>query len=190
MGKDRKKPKSLGRLLIDLTPLLDVVFIVLIVVLAGQDNYSTEADRKYAEAEQYVKEVNASMEEIGAENSVLTEQMSAYSSINEYFNVVTVYAAYSTENRKLRTIYIKVNTEDTVAINLNPSNASAAWLECRNYIEELIKKDESLPMILSLDSNRDEKMLYRDEMSINELFMDLTGKYKNLNIRNMGSVSN
>ncbi|MBR4753694.1 MAG: hypothetical protein IK054_00780, partial [Lachnospiraceae bacterium] len=47
MGKN-KKPRSLGRLLIDLTPLLDVIFIVLIVVLAGQDNYSTEADRKYA----------------------------------------------------------------------------------------------------------------------------------------------
>ena len=188
--KKNRKPMTIGRLLIDLTPLLDVVFIVLIVILAGQDNYSTEADRKYAEAEQYVKEVNASMEEIDAQNSVLQEQMSAYSSLNEYFNVVTVYAAYSTENRKLRTIYIKVNTDDAVTINLNPSNSSGAWLECRDYIEEIIKKDESLPMILSLDSNRDEKMLYRDEQSINELFMDLTAKYRNLNIRNIGSVSN
>ena len=190
MGKDRKKPGSLGRLLIDLTPLLDVVFLVLIVVLAGQDNYNTEADRKYAEAEQYVKEAAEKIDETEAENSVLTEQMDAYSSLNEFFNVVTVYAAYSRENRKLRTIYIKVNTDDTVTINLNPSNVTSAWSECRNYIEDIIKKDESLPMILSLDLNNSEKMLYRDEQSINDMFMELLGKYPKLNIRNMGHNSN
>ena len=176
MGKN-KKPRSLGRLLIDLTPLLDVIFIVLIVVLAGQDNYSTEADRKYAEAEKYVKEVNA-------ENSVLKEQMSTYSSLNEYFNVVTVYAAYSQENRKLRTIYIKVNTDEPITINLNPSNVSTAWAECRKYIEDKIKEDLSLPMILSINTNSDEKMLYRDEESIHSMFMDLMNNYKNLTIRN------
>lgn len=183
MGKN-KKPRSLGRLLIDLTPLLDVIFIVLIVVLAGQDNYSTEADRKYAEAEKYVKEVNAEMEEIDAENSVLKEQMSTYSSLNEYFNVVTVYAAYSQENRKLRTIYIKVNTDEPITINLNPSNVSSAWAECRKYIEDKIKEDLSLPMILSINTNSDEKMLYRDEESIHSMFMDLMNNYKNLTIRN------
>ena len=183
MGKN-KKPRSLGRLLIDLTPLLDVIFIVLIVVLAGQDNYSTEADRKYAEAEKYVKEVNAEMEEIDAENSVLKEQMSTYSSLNEYFNVVTVYAAYSQENRKLRTIYIKVNTDEPITINLNPSNVSSAWSECRKYIEDKIKEDLSLPMILSINTNSDEKMLYRDEESIHSMFMDLMNNYKNLTIRN------
>ncbi|MBR5179577.1 MAG: hypothetical protein IKW90_12375 [Lachnospiraceae bacterium] len=184
-----KKPRSLGRLLIDLTPLLDVIFIVLIVVLAGQDNYSTEADRKYAEAEKYVSEVNAEMEEIDAQNSVLKEQMSAYSSLNEFFNVVTVYAAYSPENRKLRTIYIKVNTDDPITINLNPSNVSSAWTECKKYIEEIIKKDQSLPMILSLDINSDEKMLYRDEESIQSMFMDLVNNYKNLTVRNLNADS-
>ena len=117
MGKN-KKPKSIGRLIVDLTPLLDVIFIVLIVILAGQDNYSTQADVKYAEAEKYVSEVNAEMEEIDAQNSVLKEQMSAYSSMNEYFNVVTVYAAYSPENRKLRTIYLKVNTDEPIKITV------------------------------------------------------------------------
>ena len=183
MGKN-KKPKSIGRLIVDLTPLLDVIFIVLIVILAGQDNYSTQADVKYAEAEKYVSEVNAEMEEIDAQNSVLKEQMSAYSSMNEYFNVVTVYAAYSPENRKLRTIYLKVNTDEPIKINLNPSNMSSAWTECRNYIEEIIRKNESLPMILSINTNSDDKMLYRDEESISSMFMELTKTYKNLSIRN------
>lgn len=186
MGKD-KKPRSIGRLLVDLTPLLDVIFIVLIVILAGQDNYSTEADRKFAEAEKIVSRVNAEMEEIDVENSILEEQMSAYSSINEYFNIVTVYASYSPENRKLRTIYLKVNTDDPITFNLNPSNVSTAWSDCRKYIEDIIKKDESLPMILSLDTNSDDKMLYRDEESISSMFMELSKAYKNLTIKNIGN---
>ena len=188
MGKE-KKPISLGRLLIDLTPLLDVVFIVLIVILAGQDNYSTEADRKFAEAEKYVSEVNTEMEKVEIENGVLSEQMAAYSSINEYFNIVTVYAAYSPENRKYRTIYVKINIDDPITINLNPSNVSASWMECRGYIEEIIKKDESLPMILSLDISSNDKMLYRDENSIREMFGTLQDRYKNITIRNIDSLS-
>ena len=186
MGKN-KKPKSIGRLIVDLTPLLDVIFIVLIVILAGQDNYSTQADVKYAEAEKYVSEVNAEMEEIDAQNSVLKEQMSAYSSMNEYINIVTVYAAYSSENRKNRTIYLKVNVEEPIKISLNPNNTSEAWSECRDYIEEIINEDVNTPMILSINANNDEKMLYRDEESINSLFMELTKNYNNLTIRNLDS---
>ena len=184
MGKE-KKQKSLGRLLIDLTPLLDVVFIVLIVVLAGQADYSNKADLKYVEAELYVSEADAKMDELEAQDSVIREQMSNYSSINEYFNVVTVYASYSLENRKLRTIYVMVNTDDPKTFNLNPSNTSSAWTDCRNYIEDIIKKDESLPMILSINTNSDEKMLYRDEQSINDMFSDLMRTYKNLTIKNL-----
>lgn len=180
-----KKPKSLGRLIVDLTPLLDVIFLVLIVVLAGQDNYSSEADKKYEEAQKIVQEVNAQIGEIDADNSVLKEQMSAYESLNEYFNVVTVYAAYSTESRKLRTIYLKINTDDIIKINLNPSNSTSAWAECRNYIEAIIKEDETLPMIVSIDSNNDEKMLYRDEEAISGMLTELLRLYPNVTIRNM-----
>lgn len=183
MGKN-KKPRSIGRLLIDLTPLLDVIFLVLIVVLAGQDNYNNEADMKFAEAEKYVSEVNAEMDEISAKDVVLSEQMKAYESINEYFNVVTVYAAYSPENRKLRTIYVMVNTDEPIQITLNPSNTSQAWTECRKYIEDLIKKDESLPMILSVKTQDNDKMLYRDEEAISSLFMDLSKEYSSITIRN------
>ena len=186
MGKN-KKPKSIGRLIVDLTPLLDVIFIVLIVVLAGQDNYSTQADVKYAEAEKYVSEVNAEMEEIDAENSVLKEQMSAYSEINDYVNVVTVYAAYDPEYRKHRTIYVKLNNEETKSIDLNAVNSSLAWAECRKYIEDIIKKDDSLHMILSVNTNSDDKMLYRDEIAINEMFSELMDNYNNLSIRKFDS---
>ena len=110
--------------------------------------------------------------------------MSAYESLNEYINLVTVYAGYSSDNRKLRTIRLKVNTEEEILISLNPSNTSQAWAECKKYIEDKIKEDETLPMILSIGKNNDDKMLYRDEESIYSMFMELSKQYSGVTIRN------
>ena len=158
MGKN-KKPKSIGRLIIDLTPLLDVIFIVLIVVLAGQDTFNMEADQKFAEAEVYVSEADKKLDEMEALVDTYAEQMAAYDSLSDYFNAVTVYASYSLENRRLRTVYVMINNEEPVTLNLTPSNTAETWAECKRMIEEVIKKDETLPMILSINSNGDEKML-------------------------------
>ena len=176
MGKN-KKPKSIGRLIIDLTPLLDVIFIVLIVVLAGQDTFNMEADQKFAEAEVYVSEADKKLDEMEALVDTYAEQMAAYDSLSDYFNAVTVYASYSLENRRLRTVYVMINNEEPVTLNLTPSNTAETWAECKRMIEEVIKKDETLPMILSINSNGDEKMLYRDDESIYAIFKVLQNAY-------------
>ena len=183
MGKN-KKPKSIGRLIIDLTPLLDVIFIVLIVVLAGQDTYNIEADQKMVQAEEYVSEADKKLDEMESMVGTYAEQMAAYDSLSEYFNAVTVYASYSRENRRLRTVYVMVNNEEPVTLNLTPSNTAETWAECKRMIEEVIKKDESLPMILSISSNGDDKMLYRDDEAIYSIFKDLHNAYPTIiNIR-------
>ncbi|MBR4343115.1 MAG: hypothetical protein IKP88_10525 [Lachnospiraceae bacterium] len=181
MGKE-KKQKSIGRLLIDLTPLLDVIFIVLIVVLAGQDNYNSEADKKYAEAEQYVNTAEEKIADMEAQNVTYSQQMKAYEDINEFFNVITVYAGYSHENRKYRTIYVMINNNAPVEISLNPSREEEAWSECRKMIDDVISEDDSLPVILSIAKERDDKMLYRDEESILKIFNDFRNKYTKTNI--------
>ena len=176
MGKN-KKPKSIGRLLIDLTPLLDVIFIVLIVVLAGQDTFKAEADQKHAEATEYVSEADKKLSEMETKVEMYSEQMAAYDSLSEYFNVVTVYASYNLDNRRLRTVYIMINNEAPVTLNLTPSNTPEVWSECKKMIEDVIKKDETLPLILSVNSNNDEKMLYRDDEAIYDIFKDLQNAY-------------
>ena len=108
--------------------------------------------------------------------------MAAYDSLSEYFNVVTVYASYSLENRRLRTVYVMVNNEEPVTLNLTPSNTAETWAECKRMIEEVIKKDETLPLILSINSNGDEKMLYRDDEAIYGIFRDLQNAYPDSNI--------
>jgi len=181
MGK-KKRTKSLGRLLIDLTPLLDVIFIVLIVVLAGRDSYSAAAEEKMLMAEEYTKEADQKLNEMEAKVDTYLDQMNTYNVLNEYFNVVTVYSAYSPENRRLRTIYVMINTDEPVMLSLTPST-SEKWDECRDIVEEVIKKDLKKPVILSINMNNEGKMLYRDEVKINEIFMELVNKYDNVSVK-------
>lgn len=186
MGKN-KKPKSIGRLLIDLTPLLDVIFIVLIVVLAGRDSMNAntdqkkaDAEQKYMEASEYVSEADQKLDEMQTKVNMYESQVSAYEYINEHFNFVNVYASYSLENRKIRTIYIMINNEAPVTINLTPSNTAEAWTKCKKMIEDVIEKDESIPLFLSLNSNDDEKTLYRDDEAIYSMYKDLKAAHPDI----------
>ena len=180
---NNKNKKTIGQLLIDLTPLLDVIFIVLIVVLVGRDSYNAEADKKYADAEQYVSEADAKVAEMEAKNATYTEQMKAYGEISEYVYLITVYAGYNPANRKFRTIYLMINSDEPKQINLNPSTETDAWAECRTIIEGVIQKNENAQAVLSVSTENSEKMLYRDEEAIYSIFRDLMKKYSNITIR-------
>ena len=182
MGKN-KKPKTIGQLLIDLTPLLDVIFIVLIVVLVGRDSYNAEADRKYEDAEQYVSEADAKLAEMEAKISTYTEQMKVYDELTEYINTITVYSAYNPANRKVRTIYVMINRDVPKEINLSPSTEKSAWDECRSIIEDVLQKNENAQLILSISTENNDKMLYRDEEAIYDMFKDLMSKYSNISMR-------
>ena len=55
MARLRNKPKSIAQFIIDLTPLLDVIFILLIVVLSAQHN-NEQIEERYAEASEMLDE--------------------------------------------------------------------------------------------------------------------------------------
>lgn len=163
-----KKPKSIGQVLIDLTPLLDVIFILLIVVLSYQDNFSEKAEEQISQAEQYYTDAQDAVADAEAKTDTYKEQLENYANLNDYVNVVTIYASYEPSNRKYRTIHIAMNADDMKEIPLNPSNTSEAWAECKSCVEQVIT-DEA-PTIISI---KNEKMLYRDEESIIKMYESL-----------------
>lgn len=165
-----KKPKTFAQVLIDLTPLLDVIFILLIVVLTFQDDYSAKADAKVSEAEEYVDQANDDIAKKNAELDVVNEQLDNYANMNTYVTAVSIYASYQPSNRKYREIHIQINADEPKLINLNPSNSDEAWNECKDFVEQYISPDT--PMIISV---KNEKMLYRDEQKITEICNNLTG---------------
>ena len=173
MRKDKKK--SIGQYIIDLTPLLDVIFILLIVGLCYKDNFGYEAEKKIADANEEVVEIKDEMAKTDGKNNLLSEQLDTYENLNNYVDVITIYANYQPSNRKYRNVYVQINAGDVWEKEINPSNEKAVWSECKEYIEESLKNNDERPAVLSI---KDEKMLYRDEQSIERLYEDLNLKNK------------
>ena len=171
----KEKKKSLGQYIIDLTPLLDVIFILLIVVLCYQDNFSSEAKAEIKDANEKVADITDEKARTDGENTLLSRQLETYENLNNYVDVITIYSSYKPSNRKYRNVYVQINGGDSWERELNPSNEKAVWSECKEYIEGALANNDDKPVVLSIT---DEKMLYRDEQSIEKLYADLDLKNK------------
>lgn len=183
MGKN-KKPKSIGRLLIDLTPLLDVIFIVLIVVLAGRDTFNANVEQKYAEAEQVQSE--AEQKQIEAEQEIndmmasvktYESQLEVFEELNDQFNVIAVSTYYKLQDRTYRNVIVKTFGNEPVAMELNPSNSDKVWDRFKTIIEDVVKADETKETIISLKIEESEKTLYRDYEKMKNIINELQGIY-------------
>ena len=173
----RNRSKGIKQLIIDLTPLLDVIFILLIVVLANTARTEEIANERYDEA----KEIQSDAEQ---EVNAYKSHFEAYSDIDEYFSIITVSAGYHSDNRRNRTISIKVNENEPRQYELNPTNADDQWSRISGDIESTISAKSDLPAILVLNIKNDEKMLYRDEEDILRIFDELKTEFpQNVEIR-------
>lgn len=173
----RNRSKGIKQFIIDLTPLLDVIFILLIVVLASGTMSEDEANKQKKKAEDTQSEAE---QQVNAYKS----HMEAYSDIDEYFSIITVSAGYSHIDRHDRVITVKVNENEEARYELNPTNSDAQWGNIEQDIKEIILAKEDLPAILVLNVKNDEKMLYRDEEEIMEIFDGLKTEFpQNVEIR-------
>ena len=168
-----RRPKSIGQALIDLTPLLDVIFILFMVVLCLQDESFKAVEAREAEADNKVVDAMDYVDDADAKLGTMQAHLDSYSEVNDYVNIITVYASYQPSNRKHRTIHIAINSEEPFEIELNPSNTSKAWQECKDKIQETVNIDPAKPSIISIEN---EKMLYRDENSIIDLCTQIQGE--------------
>ena len=173
----KNKPKTMGQFLIDLTPLLDVVFILLIVILSFQDSYNKVADEKMAQAEELEQTAKDVLAENESHYEAVQQQLETYEQMYEYVNVITVFANYKPSNRKYRTLHVAVNSNDVWEKEINPSNEDVIWEECRKYIEGVLAGTGENPTIFAI---KNEKMLYRDEQSILALYdaLNIENKYE------------
>ena len=182
--RKKGRSKTVKDLIIDLTPLLDVIFIILLIVLANGDVYSQSAASLMTEAE--AESLNAQQIMNDADLMVNTYQthLEAYKEIDDYFSIITVSAGYDIRNRRNRTVRVKINDSDEMVYELNPSNAkNGEWTKIRKFIEERVAAEPDLPVILALNMKNEDKMLYRDEEDIRRIFDDLKAEYPNVTIR-------
>ncbi len=176
----RRKRKGSGRdVLIDVTSLLDVIFIILLVVLLGQNSTQEELLEMRAETE------NARVQ---AENEYMLyeQQIELADTVNQMVWAVSVVVPYDEQNVTKRTIQILKEGKEIERFELVGNNVSEAVEAFERSLVAYIEENSDKPVILSLNDN-DDTILYRDESMVTELFLELAKKYNHVYIR--GSVS-
>lgn len=176
----RKKRKNTNKdILIDLTSLLDVIFIVLLVVVCGQGSLSEGLLEKQKEAENAKQQAETVYE-------LYSDQLEMADSLNQYVWAVSVIVPYDENEITKRQIMVLKEGKEIECIDLIGNDVRDARETFKECLAQFIQVQEEKPVILSLNEN-DDNILYRDEVMVHEVFMELSAEFSNVYIK--GNIS-
>lgn len=166
-------------IIIDLTSLLDVIFIILLVVLIGQFNNAKQQETHLANQQ---TEAEAAIEEAEGQIAVYENMIDTIDNVNKYVLAVSIAAPYNKEELHKREIKLLAEGNELKSFPLVGSDTEETFSEFTETLEGFIKSNPDSPVILSLNDD-DDKILYRDEKAITEILYELSGKYDNVYIK-------
>ncbi len=163
--------KSISGLDIDLTPLLDVIFIVLMVVMCHQ-SLGTQA------AEQEIGQLTTKLNESEDNNGLLKIQLESFKNADILVAHVTMRADYETENPKTRHIQVAYNNNTAFEeITITPETEEKSFATFETNMKEFLDKEKGKPVLVALN---EDCILYRDQVKISQLLTRLENQYNNL----------
>lgn len=169
----RRKRKRNGDVIIDLTSLLDVIFIVLLVVIC----YASSLSSNYLEQEDIASN---KIEEAENAKNVYDDMKAEGDSLVDFVGIIVVRIPPKENDYTKRTIYVLENGEDElVEYQLEGNNTSNQFNEFKSYIGKYIEEHDGRPVIISLNDN-DEDILYRDEKIVLAMIDELKLEYNNI----------
>ena len=164
---------------IELTSLLDVIFIVLMIVICNQQiNMTVKEDTAKVKMEQAMD----AQADADAEKELYKQHRETFETVNEQMDVITVYVDYIPSDIKNREIRIMVNDDELPVIKLSPSNTKESFEQFETSLEKKVAGAEEAdkPVIISIDTSQ---ILYRDEKAVDEIIGRLFDKHDNLYLK-------
>ena len=156
---------------IDLTSLLDVIFIVLMVVMCHQA-LGTQA------AEQEIEELTTQLDSAVAENEVHETQLNAYENADDLVAYVTLRADYDTQNPRTRHIQLAYNNDVAFEeITITPETEKTGYATLEDNMNQFLTGKAEMPVLIVLNEDH---ILYRDQVKISQLLDELGEQYTNL----------
>ena len=175
----RTRKGSGSDVIIDLTSLLDVIFIILLIVMWGQSMLETNLKQSQAEAE-------AAVSQTKAEQQLYEQQQEIADAINQLVFAVSVVVPYDKADVTHREIKMLKEDKEIESFDLVGHNVAENVEDFKQSLVSYTAQNSKRPVILALNEN-DDNILYRDEVMVTEIFLELTKEYNNVYIR--GSVS-
>ncbi|MBO5552362.1 MAG: hypothetical protein J5966_10435 [Lachnospiraceae bacterium] len=172
MGKNRKNKADV---LIDVTSLLDVVFIILLIVITQISGMQTSAGLREEEAAEAIKEAET-------QQKIYRDQIDSQKNVDQYVEFISVVSTYDPDILTERSISVHFPAEDSVReLVLKGEAVDDVYGEFSQLLREHIADNPEKLIVLSLNEN-DEDILYRDEKRIQGIFTDLL-TYSNVRIK-------
>ena len=171
----RRRRNRRDELIIDLTSLLDVIFIILLVVICSQQLTKMKYEDRQQVAENTVRDAEAVKE-------LYEDQMETQDNLNEYVLKVSVYADFNPEQVTIRKIRILKESQEIESYDLIGADTAEAYAAFEADLVKYIQENSEKPIIFSLNEG-DEKILYRDEKAILGIFEKLCDEYTNVYIK-------
>lgn len=173
MRRNRRRNEDV---VIDLTSLLDVIFIVLLVVICY-------ASRLNSNAQSQQQDLGKQIESADNARNAYSDMIEEADSLTEYVGIVVVRIPPSENDYTKRTIYLLENGEkELVNYSLEGNNTSAQFDSLRSSIEHYVEDHSGRPVIISIN-DMDEEILYRDEKVVTAMTQELQEKYGNVYVK-------
>ena len=172
----RIKQNRKSDIIIDLTSLLDVIFIVLLVVMVGQKYTITN---KQNDLKEEMERYEAAISEYNNSQALYDDAVNTA----RYFKSVSVTVPYDHDEVHKREIHLLFLGEgEQEPIELIGNEVDNSIQEFKDRLEQYIFENSDTPIVLSLNDN-DDTILFRDEKMITEVFNELSSKYDNVYIK-------
>ena len=179
----RKTGNARNGVLIDLTSLLDVIFILLLVVICS---YNYEKQKNEQEAVQERESLSSAQAEAEASSKAYSDMLETQNDLQNYVWAASIVVPYEPDEITLRHIKVLKEDSEILSIDLVGNEVAEGIEKFRDTLTDYVMKHQDRPVILSLNEN-DDNILYRDEKMINEILDGLSDTYDNVYIK--GNIS-
>lgn len=180
MKRKNPGPSSQNSAPIELTPLLDVIFICLFVVIIG---YAQVAAAREQEAEEEIRALQEEVAALEAESFDKEAAMKAYqdaaaayegSVIGSRVMIVTVSCTYSARDAAVRQIRVLASDREYEAIPVTASSEKTAFARLSRLLEDYIRDHPDAVVVFSLNTDA---ILVRDKEAAETILQSLADKY-------------
>lgn len=169
-----RKRRNVGNVLIDLTSLLDIVFIVLLVVVCQLQGTKSQIAQDKADIQNQQAAIKTQQE-------LYDDQIESLDNVADYIAVISVNAHFDADliTRHIDVVNSDKKSEVPEIAELKGMSVSEGFSDLRDYLEGYLQDNSDRVVVLSLNDG-DEDILYRDEKEIKNIFNELASQYPNI----------
>lgn len=170
MLKRNPGPATMPNAAIDLTPLLDVIFIFLFVIMIAftklANEEKTSREEEIAQLQQELKEHKAENYELDTIVQSYEESIQQYQELDKMVKKITIFCNYDHNDPSTRTIKVLISGNEPITIPLSRDNSDTGFNRLTAILSEYIETNAKKNM-------RDDNNPAADDASFIVIFLSL-----------------